>query len=60
MPGWPRTGLGGLVMFSDPVPRCRADGTLVMPGPCVLSCFSALAMLVLLVLQIVRACRVML
>jgi hypothetical protein len=25
-------GLRGLVMFSDPVPRRRADGTLVMPG----------------------------
>lgn len=27
------TGLRGLVMFSDPVPRCQADGTLIMPGP---------------------------
>ncbi len=26
------TGLRGLVMFSDPVQRRRADGTLVMPG----------------------------
>jgi hypothetical protein len=26
------TGLRGLVMFSDPVERRRADGTLVMPG----------------------------
>jgi hypothetical protein len=25
-------GLRGLVMFSDPMPRTRADGTLVMPG----------------------------
>src|SRR6202042_2664813 len=26
------TGLRGLVMFSDPIPRRRADGTVVMPG----------------------------
>jgi hypothetical protein len=29
-------------MFSDPLPRCRADGTLVMPGPYVLCSFGVI------------------
>jgi hypothetical protein len=27
-----QTGVRGLVMFSDPLPRTHADGTVVMPG----------------------------